>query len=166
MELYKYEVENFLGYLDTLKTDRVQSRHKVRFKKWLAEHYDQLLSDSHDINMDYALLDEDGQPLEQDGRITFRNDPERLQELRKLYHERIVMDETPERKDMLLAIKHAVIHCGPAEFEGIAADWYDRFCEIVEDIYADDIATDHASTCTTNHVSAEQSPIDGMEKRS
>ncbi|MET3209901.1 UNVERIFIED_CONTAM: hypothetical protein ABIC26_002849 [Paenibacillus sp. PvR008] len=134
MKLYKFELENFIAYLDTLKTDRTDSRHKVKFKKLLLEHYDEFLNDTNDINMDYVIKGSDGEPVVEDGKYTFENNNERLSEIHSLHKEEIVIDETEERKLMLLSIKESVINRGPTEFEGIAADWYDRFCEIVEQI--------------------------------
>ncbi|MEC4565332.1 DUF1617 family protein [Paenibacillus sp. CMAA1739] len=134
MKLYKFELENFIAYLDKLKTDRTDTRHRVKFKGLLADHHTELLNDANDINLDYVIKDKDGNPIVENGKYTFEKDNERLSELNKLYNEEIVIDETEERKAMLLSVKESVINRGPTEFTGTEGDWYVRFCEIVEQI--------------------------------
>ncbi|KAF6626940.1 hypothetical protein H6F38_23060 [Paenibacillus sp. EKM208P] len=134
MKLYKYELENFIAYLDKLKTDRTDTRQRIKFKGLLTDYYLELLNDTNDINHDYVVKDKEGNPIIENGKYTFKKDSERIAELNKLYNEVIVIDETEERKAMLLSVKESVINRGPLEFEGIEGDWYCRFCDIVEQI--------------------------------
>lgn len=134
MKLYKYELENFIAYLDSLKLDRPDSRMRTKFKSLLIEHYQEFLGDTSEINQEYVIKDKDGNPIHEDGKYIFEKDDERVSELKKLYNEEIVIDETEERKKMLLSIKESVMNRGPAELNGEEADWYDRFCDIVEQI--------------------------------
>lgn len=138
MKLYKYELENFITYLDKLKTDRTDTRHRIKFKGLLTDYYLELLNDTNDINLDYVVKDEKGDSIVEDGKFTFERDNERIAELNKLYNEEIVIDETEERKAMLLSVKESVINRGPTEFTGIEGDWYCRFCDIVEQIKCED----------------------------
>ncbi|MGV6936022.1 hypothetical protein ACWA2B_10950 [Paenibacillus sp. CMM36] len=134
MKLYKFELEDFITYLSKLKTDRTDTRHRVKFQDLLSTHYAEFIRDANDINLDYVVKDGEGNPISENGKYTFEKDQERLKELNKLYSEQIVIDETEERKAMFLSIKESVINRGPTEFTGIEGNQYVRFCEIVEQI--------------------------------
>ena len=134
MKLYKFEVESFIAFLDSLKLDHRATRMRTRFKKMLEEKYHYFLEEINEINNNYAVKDDEGNYLLKEERLVFRDNEQRLQELYELANEVIVIEENEENVIVLQTVKESVLNCADTLFEGKDADRYDRFCEIVEQI--------------------------------
>ncbi|QSF43547.1 hypothetical protein [Paenibacillus tianjinensis] len=139
MKIKKYELNQFIAYLHSLKLDRVDSRMRSRFKKILINKYQEFVDELNEINENYAIKDESGQVVINDDKMTFEHNDERLKEIKDLSMEEIFIDQNEENKKMLLSIKESVLNRGPSELEGTDADIYDCLAEIVEQIKYDEM---------------------------
>lgn len=134
MKLKKYELEAFIEFLDSLKLDRTASRMRTRMKNVLLEKYQPYIEELKEINFHYVAKDEQGNPLTEEGKYVFTDNGARLKELWEVGTEEVVIEQTAENNNMLLSVKDSVLYRSPNEYSGKAADEFDRFCEIVEQI--------------------------------
>lgn len=138
MKIKKIDLNSFIGYLHSLKLDRVDSRMRSRFKKILVDKYQDFVDELNEINESYAKKDENNQIIFINDKMTFENDKKRKEDVAELLLEEIVIDQNEENKKMLLSIRESVLNRGPSELEGADADTYDTACEIVEQIKYDE----------------------------
>ncbi|WP_431785779.1 hypothetical protein [Paenibacillus lactis] len=135
MRIYKYELEAFINFLHSLKLERKNSRMRSKLKKLLIEKLQEFYEDINEINLSYAKKDEQGNPLiNNENKVIFLDDKKRLEDLRELANEIVIIEENEVNKEMLLSVKESVLFYSPLEYEGDEADLYNRFCEIVEEI--------------------------------
>lgn len=134
------ELENLIALLDDLKLSGKASRMRTRFKNLLLGYYARFEQEKLDIIKNYAVLDEQGNfKTKQVGELQIpiwkNKESEQLanEEYRELCLEEIVIEETEERKDMLLSVKESILNC-EIPFTGVEADLFDRYCQIFENI--------------------------------
>lgn len=110
---------------------------RSRMIRLLSGYMQRLQTEYEELVREHARKDEHGEPMmeEVDGerKLMLVNTEAFQQAYRQLLEEEIVLDQTAERREMLLAVREAVLHCG-LTFEGDEAVRYDRWCEIVEGI--------------------------------
>ncbi|WP_051236779.1 hypothetical protein [Paenibacillus pinihumi] len=138
MKLYNYELADFIEFLFHLKLIDKDSRMRSRLIKLLTEYVRRLQSEYNELLEHYAEKDEQGKLVyeerEEGARVSIRQ-PEAFQKAnQQLLEEEVVIDQTDERKEMLLIVKEAVLNCGIV-FEGVEAARYSRWCEIIEEIH-------------------------------
>lgn len=138
MKMKNQEVEYFADFLMSFELKGSHSRIRTRFVKQVLAERVSLVKDEHaDLIREYARFDDEGKPIvikigDQDAydvpdRVSFNK------EYFMLLNEDFVIDETEERKEMLLLIKDIILNCDKT-FKGREALEYDRWCEIVEEI--------------------------------
>lgn len=137
MKLYNGELQRFCDFLLNQELDGKSSRMRSRFIKLAQERLTEIESEKMRLANKYAKKDEsnnliieehDGvQTIALDDSISFQN------EFREALLDEFILDETNERKDMLLAIKDCVLN-STQKFKGEDAILYDRWCDVVEDI--------------------------------
>lgn len=137
MKLYNHELEKFMAFLYNLKLVDYRSRMRTKFIRLLAEKYKEFREDYDLLIKEHARFDDKGEPIEidVDGQTRYEIiDPNEFKlACIHLLHEEVIIDQTQERKNMLMAVKDSVLHCG-IEFEGQEAIEYDRWCDLVEGI--------------------------------
>lgn len=138
MKLYNFEIQPLSEFLMKLNLRGVQSRHRTRLVRFLFEKMELLDKEHKDLVKEYSNLDDKGEPLvvDIDGVSMYDiTDKEKFAiEYNLLMSEAVHIDETVERKEMLLNTRDAVLDTD-LEFNGMEALQYDRFCEIFENIY-------------------------------
>lgn len=137
MKLKNYELHDFILFLDKLTLSGKASRMRTRLKKLLVERFNQFEEERMEIANRYAVKDMNGEPVKEevDGEILIKiaDQESANKELIELVNEDCVIDETEERRDMLLSVKDSILNCD-LKFTGKEADLFDRFCEIVEEL--------------------------------
>lgn len=138
MKMKNEEVEDFAKFLMSLELPSFESRLRTRFvKRVLAERVALVQEEHAELIREFARFDEDGNPIiVKDGDKQMYDVPDRAtfnKEYFKLLNEDFVIDETEERKEMLLLVKDIILNCDKT-FKGREALEYDRWCEIVEEI--------------------------------
>jgi hypothetical protein len=136
MKMYNYEAEAFAQFLLTLELAGKQSRMRTKFCKILGDKMKDVDDDRVALAKEYAKKDANGEPMmitREDGSQVF--DMEDLDAFNREYfiltREELIVDETPERADMINTIKDVVLNTDKI-FSGQDAMLYDRWCEIVE----------------------------------
>ncbi len=137
MKIRNHEIKGFVDFLMELELKGKESRLRTRFVKLLIERQNLIEEEHQQLIIQYSNLDENGFPkiIERDGQkmydvvdiISFNR------EYNILLNEEFVIDESEERKEMLLLIKDIILDCDKT-FKGEEAIRYDRYCQIVEDI--------------------------------
>lgn len=137
MKMLNVDIEPFVEFLLSLELSGKQSRMRTRFIKLIGETLKVIQEERQRILDRYIKKNEDGSPvtLVLEGLERYElEDPESYNaEYTELMLEEYLIDETPERKDILIAVQHAVLNT-ELKFSGESAIQYDRFCEIVEAI--------------------------------
>lgn len=137
MKLYNFEIGPFCSFLYKLKLIDVQSRMRTRFIRLLAEYQKRYEEEYLELVKEHARLDPEGNPrwIEEDGRKKYDIvDSESFRTaFERLALEEVSIDETEERRNMLVSVRDSVLRCQLA-FEGDDQLAYDRWCEIVEGI--------------------------------
>jgi hypothetical protein len=143
MIIKNIEVEPFIDFLMSFELKGKESRLRTRFVRLLMNRLT-LINEEHQLLIkQYSNLDEHGNPkiIEIDGKKFYDvyDKNEFNKEYALLMNEDFVIDETQERKEMLLFIKELILNCDKT-FKGREALEYDRWCEIVEAINYDEKA--------------------------
>lgn len=138
MKMKNEEVELFANFLMSLEMKGYESNLRTRFvKNVLAERAAMIKEEHAELIRQYARFDEEGNPI----IVTIGDNraydvPDRVafnKEYFMLLNEEFIIDETEERKKLLLLIKDIILNCDKT-FKGREALEYDRWCEIVEEI--------------------------------
>lgn len=138
MKMKNIEVEKFAEFLMGIELKSSESRLRTRFvKSVLAERMNLIREEHTDLIKEFARFDNDGNPMvvKVDGQDAY-DVPDRKafnKEYNALMYEEFIIDETEERKEMLLSIKDVILNIDMT-FKGREAMEYDRWCEIVEEI--------------------------------
>lgn len=138
MEMYNIEIKPFIEFLMELRLPGRESRMRTRFCKMAMDKLKDLEEEKMVLIKKHGNLDVDGnvkQTKDEDGRMIwdikdkqgFNND------YRDLVFEKWIVDNTEERKEMLLILQNIVLNVD-MEFNNKEALEYDRWCEIVETI--------------------------------
>lgn len=140
MKLKNREIAGFVNFLLMLDLAGKQSRMRTRLAKLLDERSRLVDEERLEILKELAEKDENGQPKQETdeaGNTIYVLSDEAKEkfnaEYAELMDEDCVIEETEERRDMLLTVKEAVLNCD-MKFKGQDALLYDRYCEIVEAI--------------------------------
>ncbi|WP_270169770.1 hypothetical protein [Paenibacillus sp. SYP-B4298] len=137
MRLYQYELAEWIEFLYRLRLVDKASRMRSRMIRLLSGYMERLQGEYDELVQEHARKDEQGRPITEEtegqSKLVLANPEAFQQAYRRLLEEEIVLDQTAERKEMLLAVREAVLNCG-LSFEGDEAVRYDRWCEIVEGI--------------------------------
>ena len=137
MRIRNHEIGKFISFLMELELKGRESRLRTRFVKLLAERKNLVDDEHYQLILQHSNLDENGNPkvIELNGQkmydidniVAFNID------YNILLNEEFVIDETEERKEMLLLVKDVILNCDKT-FKGEEAILYDRMCDVVEEI--------------------------------
>jgi hypothetical protein len=130
------EIRDFAMFLLDEKLSGKKSRMRTRFIKLLDERLKQIDEERLALLKEFAELDENGNVKTREDGTAIMSDENMAKfqvEFAELMNEEFVIDETEERREMLLTIKDIVLNT-EKEFSGQSAFQYDRWCEIVEAI--------------------------------
>jgi hypothetical protein len=133
--MHNVEVESFGNFLLELSLKGKESRMRTRFIKVLQERMELVKAEHQELIKQYANFNDDGEPevIEKDGQQVY--DIKDISAFNKDYNElmmeKFIIDETASNKDMVEAVKNAVLNCDKV-FSGQEALVFDRYCEIVE----------------------------------
>lgn len=143
MKLKNGEIDVLIEFLYNMNLRRKESRMRTRMIKLLAERYKDVIEEKNEIYERYAKKDEDDNIMFDPNtkQIIFKDEESEqkaLEEYLELMNEDCVIDQTEERKDMLITVRDAVLNYDDDEYfkdmRGEKAVIYDRICEIVEQI--------------------------------
>jgi|GEM_PF-3797217 len=134
MKIHNYQLEPVASYLHSLNLERKASRLRTRFKNIILERLQTVLNEVNEINKEYLILDEHGQPLMNEKGYLFKDDVKRLKDINELYYETFTIEQNENNRAMLESVKESVNNHSPLSFEGNEADIYDMVCELVEQI--------------------------------
>jgi hypothetical protein len=127
-------------FLMDLKLKGTKSRMRTRFVKKIQEQLDLIQQEKEAIIRNYGVVDENGQiktKIENGNEVYEIIDREQCEkELAELYSESLFIEENDGNKQMLLAVKDAVLNCD-LEFNGQNALNYDMYCELFENLTYD-----------------------------
>jgi hypothetical protein len=137
MRLRNVEVESLIKFLMELELKGRDSRLRTRFVKLLMERQTLIDEEHQQLVKQYSSKDKDGNPniVVKDGK-QFYDVEDKVGFNREYYillNEEYIIEETEERKEMLLLIKDIILNCEKTFMGGEALE-YDRWCEIVEEI--------------------------------
>lgn len=138
MKLLNAEIQDFIKFLMNEELSAKQSRIVSRFIRFCNDRINEIEKERTKLVDKYAKKNDDGNYVisknEKGENVYELNDSVMFnRELKELMLEEFIIDETNERKDMLLTIKDIVLN-SQQKFKGQKALQYDRFCEIVENI--------------------------------
>jgi len=137
MRIKNYEIRSFVDFLMKLELAGKKSRMRTRFVRLLLERQNLIDEEHRDLVLQYSNLDDEGEPktIERDGELMYdiKDIVSFNREYNILMNEEYIIEQTEDRKDMLLTVQDAVLNCDIV-FKGTEALKYDRFCEIVEEI--------------------------------
>lgn len=138
MKIYNFELQPLYDFLLSLELAGKQNRMRTRFCKLLAEGLIEFEDDKQKLILEYADLDENGEPkveLVDNNKTKFliKDMVSFKREIDVLLREEYVISETEERKDMLMTVADIVLNLDRV-FSGNDAIMYDRFCELFESI--------------------------------
>lgn len=137
MKLFNGELDKFVTFLFDLELDGKASRMRTRFMKLAQERLEEVEKERQRLISQYSKKDSEGNPLTdvRDGlNVIILEDAISFEtSFKELLLEAFILDNTEERRDMLLALKDAVLNT-TMKFKGQDALLYDRWCEVVEEI--------------------------------
>lgn len=142
MILKNAEIEGLLNFLMNVELVGGDSRLRTRFCRLLMERQALIQGEHADLIKQFAKFDEEGVPIaiydEQMGKDIYDiEEREKFQiEYTSLMVEDYIIDNSEERKEMLLKVKNVILDCQDV-FKGAEALKYDRWCEIAESIEYD-----------------------------
>jgi hypothetical protein len=141
MRIKNIEIEPFIKFLMSFELKGRESRLRTRFAKLLMERLKLINEENMDLIRQFGNKDENGniKIVERDGKRYYDvvDKDAYNREYFILMNEDFVIDETEERKEMLLFIKELILNCDMT-FKDEEALEYDRWCEIVEEINYED----------------------------
>lgn len=137
MKIMNVELEPLYKFLFSLELQGKYSRMRTRFLKLLQDRIQEIYNFQNELLNKYGQRDEEGslkmEAVEEKTIYQISNVQEYNAEIRELMLEEFVIDETLERKDILLTVKHLILNSDEV-FSGKEALEYDRWCEIFEAI--------------------------------
>lgn len=141
MRIKNFEIKPFIDFLMNLELIGKKSRMRTRFVKLLMERQMLINEEHQELLKQYSELDEEGNPkvVEKDGELLYdvKDKISFTREYNILLNEDFVIEETEDKKEMLLTVQDIVLNC-EMMFKGAEALLYDRFCEILEEIKYDE----------------------------
>jgi hypothetical protein len=140
MRIKNIEVEPLITFLMEMELKGRDSRFRTRFVKLLMERQTLIEGEHKDLIKQFSSIGEDGQPntIEQNGK-SFYDVQDKVgfnKEYFMLMNEDFIIEETEERKEMLILLKDVILNC-EMTFMGGEALKYDRWCDIFEEIKYD-----------------------------
>ncbi|MGG0793844.1 hypothetical protein ABE137_07535 [Brevibacillus laterosporus] len=138
MKLANYELPTLYKILYELELTGKQSRMRTRFCKVLGARINETEEEKDKLIRQYAKYDENEQIVTQkneDGKdlIILKDVATFNRELDILMREDFILDETEERKEMLLTVSDILLNID-TPFSKEDAHFYDRFCEVFENL--------------------------------
>ncbi|MFB0831560.1 hypothetical protein ACEU2D_18395 [Brevibacillus laterosporus] len=138
MKLANYELPTLYKILYELELTGKQSRMRTRFCKVLGLGINETEEEKDKLIRQYAKYDENEQIVTQknkDGKdlIILKDVATFNRELDILMREDFILDETEERKEMLLTVSDILLNID-TPFSKEDAHYYDRFCEVFENL--------------------------------
>lgn len=138
MKMFNGEIQNFINFLMEEEVSSKKSRMRTRFIKIAQERLKEIEDTRIELLKKHGNVDDNGELKtveDSNGQMVYDlRDREAFNvEYNEMMLEEFVVDETPERKDMLLALKDIVLDT-ERTFKGQEAIFYDRFADIVEEI--------------------------------
>jgi hypothetical protein len=140
MILKNVEVESLIKFLMELELKGRDSRLRTRFVKLLMERQNLIDEEHQQLVKQYSSKDSEGNPniIIKEGK-QFYDVEDKVGFNREYYillNEEYIIEETEERKEMLLLLKDIILNCEKTFMGGEALE-YDRWCEMVEEINYD-----------------------------
>lgn len=138
MKLLNVELEAFVNFLMEESLNGKQSRMRTRFCKLLSEQIKLIKDEEHQLIIKYCKKENDGTlktKIDEQQREVYDIENTHLlnNDIKELYLEEYILDNTEEKKELFLTIKN-IVENTQRTFKGNEALEYDRFCEIVETI--------------------------------
>lgn len=137
MKIQNIAVESFVEHLRSLnfKHDTYGHRMRVKMIKILESRLKEVFEEISEVNSRYAKKSEDGTFItDDDGKFQFNNNDERLKEISEIMQEEMIIEQNEINKAMLLSIKKSIPEIIPFDLQGLDAERYDYFCELIEQI--------------------------------
>lgn len=137
MKIFNYELNNFVDFIMSLELTAKKSRLRTRFIKLITERLKEIEEEKMNFINKYGEKNENGElkTKEEDGQQMYiiKDIDNFNKEMNELMNEELIIDETNERKDILLNLQDIILNTDKT-FSGQDALIYDRWCEIVEEI--------------------------------
>ncbi|XOS93105.1 hypothetical protein ACLMAB_05515 [Brevibacillus laterosporus] len=140
MKLANYELPTLHKILYELELTSKQSRMRTRFCKLLEDRIIEMEEEKNKLIHQYAEYDENGQIVmkkNEEGKNLFTikdvNVAAFNREIDILMREDFILDETEERKEMLLTVSNIILNI-ETPFSKEDALYYDRYCEVLENL--------------------------------
>nr|WP_162306335.1 hypothetical protein [Brevibacillus laterosporus] len=138
MKLANYELATLYKMLYELELTGKQSRMRTRFCKLLENRINETQDERDKLIRQFAKYDENGQVVTQKDEkqkeyITIHDVNAFNKEMDILMREDFTLDETEERKDMLLTVSDIILNI-ETSFSKEDAISYDRYCEVFENL--------------------------------
>jgi hypothetical protein len=138
MKLRNHQIKKLIEFLMSIELVGKQSRMRTRFCKLLTEQLQLIETERIELIGQFGKKDEYGRVIQfedAEGNMTFdiEDRSKFLDEYNLLMNEFFYIDETMERKEMLLLIRDIILDCN-IPFKGDDAITYDLWCEAVEEI--------------------------------
>jgi hypothetical protein len=137
MKMRNYEINSFVGFLMEQELSAQKSRARTKFVKLTVKHLEEVEEGRMQLIKQYSNLDENGEPkliTSEDGKnqvFDIKDLNAYAREYDVLMNENFIIEETESNKNMLDAVKEAVLETDQT-FKGDQAIVYERYCEIVE----------------------------------
>lgn len=138
MKLKNREINGLIEFLMKFELSGKQSRMRTRFCKLLAEKSAIIDSEKHELISQFGQKDDNGQlitSVDDNGNSVYNLTDSNgfSREFNILMDEDFYIDETLERKEMLLTVKEIVLNC-EFVFKGEEAIRYDNWCLALEEV--------------------------------
>lgn len=138
MKLFNFELNGLFDFLMSLELVGKQNRMRTRLCKLIAERLNEIVDERDKLILQFAETDEEGKPLilPVDGnqnKYVMKDMEAFTREYDLLQREEFILEETEERKDMLLTVASIVLNLD-MPFKGQEALQYERYCEIFEQL--------------------------------
>ncbi|TPG68898.1 hypothetical protein EEL31_10395 [Brevibacillus laterosporus] len=138
VKLANYELATLYKMLYELELTGKQSRMRTRFCKLLENRINETQDERDKLIRQFAKYDENGQVVTQKDEkqkeyITIHDVNAFNKEMDILMREDFTLDETEERKDMLLTVSDIILNI-ETSFSKEDAISYDRYCEVFENL--------------------------------
>lgn len=137
MIILNVEINGLIKFLMDIELSGKQSRMRTRFCKLIGERLKEIEEERFKLIDKYVKKDEEGNFLTKEKNGIQIYDIENIESFNKEYEElmreELVIDETNERKEMLLTVRDILLNTEQT-FKGQDAMNYDRYCEIFENL--------------------------------
>lgn len=143
MKLINAELKYFIDFVKNISLTGRESRMRSKLVKELIVKHDELSENLTILYDKYCDIDGNGDKKIEvisatQKKYIIENEENKIllaKEVEGLYFDEVIIDETESMKEPMIIVRDAILNCND-EFSGDKAMMYDRFCEIVEDVFA------------------------------